>query len=71
MYPGEIVGKRTRVRLDGKRQIKIHLDHQQKVNLETKVLLSYTFPTFLISVSLLGWSVLSDLQKTDWKGSCV
>eukprot|EP00800_Vazella_pourtalesii_P023108 TRINITY_DN922_c0_g1_i1.p1 TRINITY_DN922_c0_g1~~TRINITY_DN922_c0_g1_i1.p1 ORF type:complete len:213 (-),score=52.92 TRINITY_DN922_c0_g1_i1:158-733(-) len=37
VYPGEIVGKRTRVRLDGKRQIKIHLDHQQKVNLETKV----------------------------------
>ena len=34
VYPAEIVGKRTRVRLDGSRLYKIHLDKYQQTNIE-------------------------------------
>ena len=37
VYPAEIVGKRTRVRLDGSRLHKIHLDKNQQTNIEHKV----------------------------------
>ena len=37
VYPAEIVGKRTRVRLDGSRLYKIHLDKNQQTNIEHKV----------------------------------
>ncbi|XP_064383351.1 small ribosomal subunit protein eS7-like isoform X2 [Halichondria panicea] len=37
VYPAEIVGKRIRVRLDGSRLIKVHLDKNQQTNLEHKV----------------------------------
>merc|ERR1712127_785444 len=36
VYPAEIVGKRTRVRLDGSRLHKIHLDKNQQTNIEHK-----------------------------------
>lgn len=37
VYPAEIVGKRTRVKLDGSRLIKVHLDKAQQTNIEHKV----------------------------------
>ncbi len=36
-YPAEIVGKRIRVRLDGSRLFKVHLDKNQQTNIEHKV----------------------------------
>nr|ACV20967.1 small subunit ribosomal protein 7 [Micoletzkya sp. WEM-2009] len=37
VFPAEIVGKRIRVKLDGKRIIKVHLDKTQQTNVEHKV----------------------------------
>ena len=37
VFPAEIVGKRTRVKLDGSRLIKVHLDKTQQTNVEHKV----------------------------------
>ncbi|GMT27654.1 hypothetical protein PFISCL1PPCAC_18951, partial [Pristionchus fissidentatus] len=37
VFPAEVVGKRTRVKLDGKRIIKVHLDKAQQTNVEHKV----------------------------------
>ncbi|KAJ9593204.1 hypothetical protein L9F63_015249 [Diploptera punctata] len=37
VYPAEIVGKRIRVKLDGKQLIKVHLDKNQQTNIEHKV----------------------------------
>ena len=37
VHPAEIVGKRIRVRLDGSRLIKVHLDKSQQTNIEHKV----------------------------------
>merc|ERR1712115_527935 len=37
VYPAEIVGKRQRVRLDGSRLHKIHLDKNQQTNIEHKM----------------------------------
>lgn len=37
VYPAEIIGKRIRVRLDGSRFIKVHLDRTQQTNIEHKV----------------------------------
>merc|ERR1712141_907118 len=36
-YPAEIVGKRIRVKLDGSRLIKVHLDKSQQTNIEHKM----------------------------------
>merc|ERR1712126_595570 len=36
VYPSEIVGKRIRIRLDGSRLIKVHLDKTQQTNIEHK-----------------------------------
>ena len=41
VYPAEIVGKRTRIRLDGSRLYKIHLDKNQQTNIEHKVSRAY------------------------------
>ena len=40
VYPAEIVGKRIRVRLDGSRLFKVHLDKNQQTNIEHKVSLT-------------------------------
>ncbi|KAF0771821.1 Uncharacterized protein FWK35_00003267 [Aphis craccivora] len=37
VYPAEIVGKRIRVKLDGKQMMKVHLDKTQQTNIEHKV----------------------------------
>ncbi|XP_015374793.1 PREDICTED: 40S ribosomal protein S7-like [Diuraphis noxia] len=37
VYPAEIVGKRIRVKLDGKQIMKVHLDKTQQTNIEHKV----------------------------------
>ncbi|XP_014294740.1 small ribosomal subunit protein eS7 isoform X2 [Halyomorpha halys] len=37
VFPAEIVGKRIRVRTDGKQIIKVHLDRLQQVNIESKI----------------------------------
>uniref|UniRef100_A0A1B6CUR3 40S ribosomal protein S7 n=1 Tax=Clastoptera arizonana TaxID=38151 RepID=A0A1B6CUR3_9HEMI len=37
VYPAEIVGKRIRVKTDGKQLIKVHLDKNQQTNIEHKV----------------------------------
>lgn len=37
VFPAEIVGKRIRVKLDGKQIIKVHLDKTQQTNIEHKV----------------------------------
>ena len=44
-YPSEIVGKRIRIKLDGTRLIKVHLDKAQQTNVEHKV--SCTMSVFL------------------------
>merc|ERR1711981_625604 len=36
VFPAEIVGKRIRIRLDGSRLFKIHLDKNQQTNVEHK-----------------------------------
>ena len=36
-FPSEIVGKRIRIKLDGTRTIKVHLDKSQQTNVEHKV----------------------------------
>ncbi|GAB6028927.1 40S ribosomal protein [Chamberlinius hualienensis] len=36
VFPAEIVGKRIRIRLDGSRLVKVHLDRNQMTNIEHK-----------------------------------
>lgn len=54
VFPSEIVGKRIRVKLDGSRLIKVHLDKAQQNNVEHKV----NKKTFLCR-----WGWHSDIPK--------
>ena len=38
VYPAEIVGKRIRIKLDGSRLVKVHLDKNQQTTVEHKVI---------------------------------
>jgi len=38
VYPAEITGKRIRIKLDGSRLFKVHLDKNQQTLVENKVL---------------------------------
>lgn len=51
VYPAEIVGKRIRVKLDGKRLIKVHLDKNQETNVGHKV--SDWYPEPCISICII------------------
>lgn len=42
VFPAEIVGKRTRVKLDGTKLLKVHLDRSQQTNIEHKVNITLT-----------------------------
>ena len=50
VYPAEIVGKRQRVRLDGSRLHKIHLDKNQQTNIEHKVSRCLWLPADLFKI---------------------
>lgn len=54
VYPAEIVGKRIRIRLDGTRLIKVHLDKAQQTNIEHKVWES--------SFSMEGFGILNVMR---------
>jgi len=41
VFPAEIVGKRIRVKLDGKQVMKVHLDKTQQTNIEHKVISNF------------------------------
>lgn len=52
-FPAEIVGKRIRIKLDGSRLIKVHLDKNQQTNIEHKVrarICMYCCPIYQFSV---------------------
>lgn len=51
VFPAEIVGKRIRVKLDGKQIIKVHLDKTQQTNIEHKVSVAQIFIQFTCSLS--------------------
>jgi len=56
-FPSEIVGKRIRIKLDGTRLIKVHLDKAQQTNVEHKVgfiqcLFSMLFVNYGLSTQL-------------------
>lgn len=55
VYPAEIVGKRIRVKLDGKQIIKVHLDKTQQTNIEHKV----TSSLELVSTHKFVYTVIS------------
>lgn len=58
-FPAEIVGKRIRIKLDGSRLIKVHLDKNQQTNIEHKVSI-----TPEIEIVLEIWSHV--FQTLDW-----
>jgi len=57
VFPAEIVGKRIRVKLDGKQILKVHLDKTQQTNIEHKV--NNITNKLNILISELGARILS------------
>jgi len=60
-YPSEIVGKRIRIKLDGTRLIKVHLDKAQQTNVEHKVN-SVIHVHFIVSLFHVSVGALSGLK---------
>ena len=54
VYPAEITGKRIRIKLDGSRLFKVHLDKNQQTLVENKVC-SFFFRRSLFSSLLLSF----------------
>lgn len=52
VFPAEIVGKRTRVKLDGTKLLKVHLDRSQQTNIEHKVSIMVEFIAACLSINL-------------------
>lgn len=50
-FPAEIVGKRIRIKLDGSRLIKVHLDKNQQTNIEHKVGINLASNSHLVCLS--------------------
>jgi hypothetical protein len=53
VYPAEIVGKRIRIKLDGSKITKVHLDKNQQTNVEHKVNLSLNQNCFSIRKKII------------------
>ncbi|XP_068679419.1 small ribosomal subunit protein eS7-like [Montipora capricornis] len=60
VFPSEIVGKRVRVKLDGSRLLKVHLDKQQQTNVDHKL---DTFST--VYKKLTGKDVVFEFPSYD------
>ncbi|XP_078360830.1 small ribosomal subunit protein eS7-like [Oculina patagonica] len=60
VFPSEIVGKRTRVKMDGSRLIKVHLDKLQQTNVDHKL---DTFTT--VYKKLTGKDVVFEFPSYD------
>ena len=55
VFPSEIVGKRIHIKLDGSRNIKVHLDVSQKTQIEHKVRPTLSlFILFIYHLSCFG-----------------
>ena len=63
-FPAEIVGKRIRIKADGSKLIKVHLDKNQQTNIEHKVIfvcvcvcvsLSLKFELHFDIMDCIGW----------------
>ena len=64
-FPSEIVGKRIRVKLDGSRLIKVHLEKTQQTNIEHKVT---SFPhSYLLNQWLDFDQTCMDTLLGDWE----
>jgi len=57
--PAEIVGKRIRIKLDGSRIMKVHLDKAQQTNIEHKVSFKPTIPKIKLGTPLYLGNVIS------------
>ncbi|XP_074636569.1 small ribosomal subunit protein eS7-like [Acropora palmata] len=60
VFPSEIVGKRIRIKLDGSKLIKVHLDKQQQTNVDHKL---ETFST--VYKKLTGKDVVFEFPSYD------
>jgi len=72
-YPSEIVGKRIRIKLDGTRLIKVHLDKAQQTNVEHKVIhrVMTSFCSCTVCLSLGFYIVLFVYQDTNATRFCL
>lgn len=68
VFPAEIVGKRIRVKIDGKQIIKVHLDKSQQTNIEHKV--SILFSVFYFALAGTYKFINSCLKTFRWPKKC-